>query len=196
LGGTLAFTRAPGENVGNYLITPSGLTSGNYNVTFNTGTLSITPAALSVTAEAKTKTYGATDPVFTASYAGFVNNETVAVLGGTLTFTRAPGEDLGSYLITPGGLTSVNYNITFNTGTLSITPPAPMIISLSIVNASDFVITWGAVSNGNYRVQYKPDLNANNWIDLNGDITATGSTASKHDLPTGTMRFYRIQVLP
>src|SRR5207249_1509042 len=101
--------------------TPSGLTSTNYSITFNTGSLTITKAALSVTADAKTKTYGAADPAFTVTYAGFVNGDTAAALGGTLSFARAPGENVGSYFITPSGPTSSNYTIAFNTGTLTIT---------------------------------------------------------------------------
>jgi hypothetical protein len=276
LGGTLAFTRAPGENVGSYLITPSGLTSGNYAITFNNGNLSITKAALSVTADgkakvygaadptltftvsglqfsdtsatvltgaltrtagdtvaggpyaitqgtltpngnytisftgssltitkaaltvtgdAKTKVYGAADPAFTVTYVGFVNTETPAVLGGTLAFTRAPGENIGSYLITPSGLTSGNYNITFNPGTLTITAPAPLMLPLTLAG-TNVVISWNAISNGVYRIQYHSALNATNWTDLAGDITATNSIASKTDLRTATNRFYRAQVLP
>jgi hypothetical protein len=277
LGGTLAFARAPGESVGGYLITPSGLTSGNYSIAFNTGTLSITKAALSVTADAKTKaygaadpgltftasgfqfadtagtvltgaltrtpgegvagspyaitqgtlaangnytigftgntltitpvalaitadaktkTYGAADPTFTASYAGFVNGETPAVLGGTLAFARAPGEAVGSYPITPSGQTSGNYAITFHTGTLNIVAPAPVVLSLTGAGTPNIVITWNAVSSTTYRVQYNSDLNAANWSDLPGDVTASGGTAFKTDLPTTTNRFYRVQVLP
>ena len=196
LGGTLAFGRAPGENVGSYLITPNGLTSANYTITFNTGSLGITKAALSVTADAKSKTFGTTDPVFTAAYAGFVNSETPAVLGGTLTFTRVPGETVGAYLITPSGLTNVNYAITFNTGTLTITAPAPLMLPLTRVGTTNIVITWSAVSNGTYRVQYNPVLNTTNWTDLIGDVIATGSTASKTDAMTTTNRFYRVRVLP
>src|ERR1019366_8144908 len=106
-------------------ITQGTLTpNGNYTISFTGNTLTITKAALSVTADAKTKTYGAADPAFTVTYAGFVNGETSAVLGGTLAFARAPGENVGSYLITPSGQTSGNYAITFNTGTLSITKAA------------------------------------------------------------------------
>ncbi len=58
------------------------------------------------------------------------------------------------------------------------------------------IITWTALSNGTYRVQYKSDLNATSWTNLVGDVTATGSTASKTDIRTTTNRFYRLQVLP
>jgi len=103
LDGTLSVVRVPGEKVGSYLITPGGLTSENYAINFNSGPLAITKAALSVTADGKTKVHGAAEPAFTATYSGFVNNDTPAAVGGTLTFTRNPGEAIGSYLITPGG---------------------------------------------------------------------------------------------
>jgi hypothetical protein len=276
LGGTLAFNRLPGESVGSYLITPSGQTSGNYALTFNTGslsitkalltvkadaktkvygaadpvltftatglqfsdttvtvltgalaraagetvaggpyaitqgtlaangnytisftgsTLAITKAVLTVTADAKTKVYGAADPAFTATDAGFVNGDTAAALGGTLIFTRAPGETVGTYLITPSGLTSSNYTITFNPGTLTITAPAPTLLPLARAG-TNIVITWISVSNATYRVQYEPILTLTNWTDLLGDVTATGSTASMTDVLTTTNRFYRVQVIP
>ena len=118
------------------------------------------------------------------------------VLGGTLTLTRAPGENVGSYLITPSGLTSANYAITFNTGTLTITAPAPLILTLTSAGTNNVVITWSAVSNATYRVQHKGLLSITNWTDLAGDVVAAGSTASKTDLKTTTNRFYRVQVVP
>jgi hypothetical protein len=195
LGGTLTINRAAGENVNSYLITPGGLTSGNYTITFNTGTFTINKAPLSVTADSKTKTFGTIDPAFTASYSGFVNGETPAVLGGTLSFVRATGETVGTYLITPGGLTSANYAITFNTGVLTITAPAPAMRPLSI-GGGNVLISWSSVSNATYRVQFKTDLKAANWTDLAGDVLASSNTASKTDLFTKSNRFYRIQVVP
>jgi len=69
------------------------------------------------------------------AYSGFVNNETNSVLSGTLTYsgTSQGAKNAGSYLITPGGQTSGNYNISFNNGTLTVSkallsitaPPTP-----------------------------------------------------------------------
>jgi hypothetical protein len=176
----------------------AGAQVGNYQLSAVTATAlaDITRAALGVRADDKTKTSGAADPAFTASYSGFVNGETSAVLGGTLVITRAPGENVGSYPITPSGLTSANYAITFNTGTLTITASSPLILVLTSVGANDVGITWNAVSNTTYRVQYKAVLSATNWTDLAGDVLATGSTASKTDLKTTTNRFYRVQIAP
>src|SRR5207245_7251300 len=77
------------------------------------------------------KVYGAPLPAFSASYSGFVLGEAASVLGGTLGFTTAATASslvAGSpYPITPAGLTSTNYNITFVAGKLNVTP-APLTI--------------------------------------------------------------------
>src|SRR5205823_2909173 len=57
ISGTL--TRGAGETVGNYAINQGTLTAGtNYALTFNSANLTITPAALTVTADPKSKVYG------------------------------------------------------------------------------------------------------------------------------------------
>jgi len=60
------------------------------------------------------------------SYAGLVNGDTAAVLSGLLTYcgTSHGAVNVGSYLITPGGLTSANYDIAFADGRLTIDPLA------------------------------------------------------------------------
>jgi hypothetical protein len=125
LGGTLAFdTQATASSpVGSYDVTPRGLTSGNYNITFAKGTLTVTKAALTVTANDATKAYGADMPNFGVKYDGLVNGDTGASLGGTLAFdtTATKGSPVGSYDVTPKGLTSNNYSINFVKGTLTVT---------------------------------------------------------------------------
>jgi hypothetical protein len=74
--------------------------------------------------------------------------------------------------------------------------PKPVMLPLTFVGAEGVVVTWSAVSNVTYRVQYKPDLSAAIWTDLVGDVTATGATASKTDIRAATQKFYRVQVLP
>ncbi len=193
---TLTFSRVPGENVGSYSITPNGLTAANYAITFTTGTLTITKATLTITAENKTKVLGQADPSFTALYSGFVNGETPAVLSGTLSFSRAAGETVGSYSITASGSTSSNYTITFNPGTLTITGDNPTLLSLVPLGSGIIQISWTAISNTVYRVQYRADLNAVDWLDIAGDVRADTATATKTDTLKDGMRFYRVQVLP
>ena len=86
-------------------------------------TFSITKKALIVTADNKSVTFGDDAPQYTVSYDGFVNNETNAVLGGTLALACDYVKDqsgVGTYDITPSGYTSDNYDITFTNGTLTV----------------------------------------------------------------------------
>ncbi|MFZ2540654.1 MAG: autotransporter-associated beta strand repeat-containing protein, partial [Gallionella sp.] len=90
LGGVLAYggTSQGAINAGSYVITPSGLTSTNYAISYFGGALSITPATLTYTATPASRGYGATDPVLSGNVTGFVNAETLATATtGTLTFT-------------------------------------------------------------------------------------------------------------
>ena len=88
-----------------------------------TKTFTINKKALTVTADNKQVTFGDDAPTYTESYDGFVNNETKAVLGGTLALTCSYVKNqtgAGTYDITPSGLTSDNYAITFTNGTLTV----------------------------------------------------------------------------
>jgi autotransporter-associated beta strand protein len=82
----------------------------------------VNPAPLTVTADNQSKITGEANPTFTVSYSGFVLGQDPSVLGGMLTFstpatTTSPP---GMYAITPAGLTSGNYAITFASGTLTV----------------------------------------------------------------------------
>jgi len=57
-------------------------------------------------------------------YSGFVNGETSAVLGGSLSYSgSAQGAiNQGTYAITPGGLSSGNYSLTYINGVLTLNP--------------------------------------------------------------------------
>ena len=115
-------------------LTPAGSTvpisqgtlaaNANYSLNFVNGTLTVTKAALSVTAVDKTKLYGSAVPSLTFTTSGLVNNETVAqVLTGGLTTTATAASAVGNYPITVGTLASnSNYALTFVNGNLAVTP--------------------------------------------------------------------------
>src|SRR5207302_521825 len=113
LGGSLSYATAAtaASAVGGYAVTPSGLTSGNYTITFVGGTLTVTTAALTVTTNNATKIYGQANPAFSVSYVGFVNGDTPSALTGSLSFTTAAtsASAVGGYAVTPSGLSSGNY---------------------------------------------------------------------------------------
>ncbi|HEX3622577.1 MAG TPA: MBG domain-containing protein [Acidimicrobiales bacterium] len=126
LGGTLAFATpaTAASGLGGYAITPSGLTSANYTITFTAGTLSVTKAALTVTADNKTRPYGQPNPALTYKVAGFVNGDQAAVVSGTAALSTAavPSSGVGNYSITvaQGTLAAANYSFTPVNGTLTV----------------------------------------------------------------------------
>jgi hypothetical protein len=88
--------------------------------------INVAPAPLTVTADDVRKTQGQPNPPFSAHYSGFVNGDGSQVLTGTLSFhTSADSSSpAGQYAITPEGLASANYAITYVAGTLTVAPPA------------------------------------------------------------------------
>jgi hypothetical protein len=84
----------------------------------------VNAALLTVTANNASRTYGAANPTFTASYAGFVNGDTSSVLSGapSLTTTATTTSAPGSYTITSavGTLAASNYTFGFVNGTLTV----------------------------------------------------------------------------
>lgn len=128
-----------------YTLTPSLATGGtfdinNYTVTYNTGTLTVSKAPLTITASAQSKVYGATLTTVGAgqtlfSSSGLQNGETV----GTVTLAinnsgaTAGAAVSGTYTITPsaatGGTFNINnYTVTYNTAALTITR-APLTVT-------------------------------------------------------------------
>ena len=138
LAGALSFTgsAATATDVGkNYVITPEGLSSSNYDISFVDGELEIYPKTLTVTADDQSKEYdGAVFSSFTVSYSGFATGEDENDLGGVPTFsgTAISATDIGEdYTIIPGGLSSWNYSINYVSGMLDITAK-----ELQVINAT------------------------------------------------------------
>ncbi|MFZ9982065.1 MAG: MBG domain-containing protein, partial [Cyclobacteriaceae bacterium] len=77
----ITLVRVSGENAGNYDINKSNVaTNSNYTITFIKGIFTIQPTILTVNINNTTRAYGYPDPVFTASYSGFVLGDTESVL--------------------------------------------------------------------------------------------------------------------
>jgi hypothetical protein len=156
-------TATSASGVGTYPIACAlgTLAATNYDFSFVAGTLTIEPVALTVTADAVpstaaidhfTRPYDQPDPVFTVRYDGFVNGDDPADLGGTLsiTTTALTFSPIGAYPVTPFGLTSINYAITFVAGTLDITTAFRIIgfdspVDMTVVGSPKI---WNSVKNG------------------------------------------------
>ena len=105
--------------VGSYPITcvVGSLASGNYSFgPFVAGTLTVTKAPLTVTADAKSKVAGSANPALTATLSGFVLGQTLATSGvsgaASCSTTATAASAVGTYPITcvVGSLASGNYS--------------------------------------------------------------------------------------
>ncbi|WP_410479506.1 MBG domain-containing protein [Pseudomonas aeruginosa] len=124
---TASTTATQASNVGQYAITGnangSEYFSQRYQLVRQDGKLTVTPAQLIVSADAKTKVYGDAEPTLTYQVSGLKNSDTAAgVLSGNL--GRVAGENVGNYGILQGGLglNTANYTLSYVGNDLRITP--------------------------------------------------------------------------
>ena len=182
--------------VGSYTIEVKQGSIKNYNVHFESGSLVITKAPLSISAGNYTKKQGDAMPVFKASYAGFKNGEDESVLTKQPVFScdaneaSAPAE----YAVTISGADAENYDISYEQGVLTVTGmPKPIIstdeATLRITTETDNAVIYytldGTEPNENARKYTEPiNLYASceiKAIAVKGDAKSEVSSAEYHD---------------
>jgi len=163
---------------------PTFMDAGDYTVAYKVsmanhtdveGMVEVTigRAPLTVTANDHRIKYGEVPNNSGVTYSGFVSDETESVLGGKLDFdyTYSIGDNIGTYEITPKGLTSNNYIISFEKGTLT-------------VEQKELTITWGDTSLVYNKTDQLPEYVANGII--SGDdvqFIVTGAAKNATTLP-------------
>jgi hypothetical protein len=175
----LSTTASTGSPVGSYSISVdvSGMSAANYLFTGVSGTLTINPAALAVTATAQSMVYGTSIQSFTYTYTGLVNGDASAAFTGGLTTTPGTVSAAGTYSIIQGTLAATgNYTIgTFTGANLAVTPA-----SLAVTATAQGKV-YGAAN---------PSLSYTYAGLVNGDTAATFTgalaTASGASSPVGT----------
>lgn len=121
---TVANSSSP---VGDYTIVPTLVDPdnklSNYNVTINNGTLTVTPAPLSIVADDVTRAAGQPNPTFTGTITGLKNGDDITA---THDSPATVGSEAGTYPIVPtlkdasGNIG--NYVVSISNGKLTITP--------------------------------------------------------------------------
>jgi uncharacterized repeat protein (TIGR02543 family) len=126
---TLADTNSP---TGSYPITAAlgTLSATNYTFSLVDGLVTITPYALTVAADNHARTYGAPNPTLTGSLVGLQNGDDITASYATSADAASP---VGPYPITvaladPNGRL-VNYSVTTNNGTLTISAATLTVIA-------------------------------------------------------------------
>ena len=123
------------------MATGSGL--ANYNISYQTGVIIITPKVLNVTVDSKTMSYGSsTLPNLTYSLSGLVNGDAAAVTLSTpaTAYSGLAGSasSVGTYPISATAVNNPNYSLNYTAGVLSVMP-----VSLTI-RAGDQTTTYGS----------------------------------------------------
>ena len=118
---TYDVTDPANRGVGEYAVTLSGITGGNYAITVVDGKLIITPAPLTITVDDVALTYGDDKPTYTVSYDGFKYTDDASVLSGLkIESSYEKGSPVGNYGIVASGATADNYNISYIDGTVAV----------------------------------------------------------------------------
>lgn len=146
-------------------------------------TLSVTQAALTITANNATITYGSAIPALTASYTGFVNGDNATSLStppaiATAAISSSPA---GGYPITVSGAVDSNYKITYKPGTLTINPATLTVIAnpqTKTYGAADPPLTYTASG----------FVNGDNTGIFTGSLSrAPGENVGKYAITKGTL---------
>ena len=182
--------------VGSYTIEVKQGSIKNYNVHFESGSLVITKAPLSISAGNYTKKQGDAMPVFKASYAGFKNGENESVLTKQPVFSCEANEASApaDYAVTISGADAENYDISYEQGVLTVTGmPKPIIstdkATLRITSETDNAVIYytldGTEPNENARKYTEPiNLYASceiKAIAVKDDVKSEVSSAEYHD---------------
>jgi gliding motility-associated-like protein len=172
---TIATTAVTGSTVGTYPITASGAAGGNYTFSYNAGTLTVTPATLTIAASNATKVYGAANPTLGVTYSGFVGTDNAASLTTqpSVATTATTTSSVGTYPITASGAASSNYAFSYTAGILTVTQ------ATLTVAASNATKVYGA-ANPTLAVTYSGFIGSDNAASLTTQpsITTTATTTS------------------
>ena len=136
----------------------AGTTLSNYVLpTTASHSATVARAALTVTANNDAKMYDgvAYSGGNGVALSGLVNGETVANLGGSLSYggTAQGALNVGSYAIAPAGFTSANYTISYVNGALTIIPRPLVAVTANLVGIIGKVYdgsTLATLTNGNF----------------------------------------------
>ncbi len=133
-------TATSASGVGTYKTSCSGAVASNYTFAYVDGSVTVTPALVTLTASSDSMPYGASVPVITPAYSGWRNGEGPSVLTSAPTCSTAAtsASPAGTYASTCSGATAANYTFTYVEGKVSVDP------SVVIVTASSGSLTHGA----------------------------------------------------
>jgi len=180
---------------------PTGgtFTPGNYAITYASGSLTVNPAPLTITADNTNKYAGETLVFAGTEFAatGLQNSETIGTVSLASPGTAATAA-VGPYTITPsapaGGTFSLaNYIPAFVNGTLTVSTPPALTVT---AQGSQYVVAFPTLPGQSYQVETSTNLTAGIWSALGMPVAGTGGTASVTNGITGAQAFFQLLITP
>jgi len=193
---TIATTATATSPVGTYPITANGAVDVNYTISYAAGSLAITPAPLTITADNQTRVYGAANPALTAKFSGFVNGDTQASLTTqpTVSTTATTASAAGTYAITACCAADANYTISYTAGILNVLSTNATLSALAISSgtltpafATNTVSYTASVTNATTSISLTPAASdPTATITVNGKAVASGTASASMALGVGS----------
>ncbi len=195
-----ASSATPPTTVGTYVATCDFAGDSSHDPGTGTALVTVNPAALVVTAEAKSKHFGQANPPLTATDSGLVGLDTLTSLGIGLTTTADVNSAVGTYPITVSTPVLANYTLTTHDALLTVdqagvtvtVPPAsktydgtPEPTSCTVTGVDGATLAGTLSYSGNAPTVYAASATAPTAA---GSYTATCDFAGdpNHDPGTGT----------
>lgn len=112
----------------------TGTHAGNYTLIQPAVVANVTHKSLTIKAEDKSRDYFSINPIFTYTYSGFVNNENedVVITKPTIKCNVSKYSFPGKYSISLSGAQANNYNILYESGTLTVNESEIQICLVSV----------------------------------------------------------------
>ena len=125
--------------VGSYGSSCTGAADPNYTISYANGSVSVSPAVLTIDASSGSMTYGGTVPGITPSYSGFVNHDGPASLTTppNCSTNATSASPVGTYGSSCSGAADPNYTFSYGAGVVMVTPAS------LVITASSGTMTYG-----------------------------------------------------
>ncbi|MBN1951685.1 MAG: discoidin domain-containing protein [Bacteroidales bacterium] len=156
------------SDVGIYPITLVNGGDNNYEFVIAEGSLEITKAPLSASADDKVKTYGEPNPELTCSFSGFKNDDQVLDLD-SIPYLYTPADEtsvVGEYSIAIRPFNDKNYELSFGEGILTV---EQAFLNASVEDLSRFE----GDPNPEFVIQYSGFVNDDTAVDIDEAPVAT-----------------------
>jgi hypothetical protein len=165
------------------LPTPAGTALSNYSMSLINGVLTVTPAALTITVNNASRTYGSTNPTFSGVVGPTLNGDVITATYTTVATSSSP---VGIYPIVPTPSSTLgNYEVTLVNGTLTVARASSATTITSGFNPAGlgqsviFTATVGSAAGApTGTVTFKDASATLGSATVNGDGTTTFSTSA------------------